>query len=513
MSTNLALLQTNLNYMNKVCGMNYHWLSDLYKRLQIPILDGMEAVLKQVNERRIKEMEVGKTEVSKNSKLRSLGKHRGKEQVARSKWGHTQKLKHTYGKTKEFSDNSPHSSSVKAESQTTPSRQVRANKRACKCGSTLHSRTSHRDCPLNKRLEKAAIFSAHDSCCVDDQHTSYHSRPFTNRLEKASVHDSFDDDDDDDSQHTSHHDHVLTKTLEKPAIPSAHDSFGEDDDDNQHSSRLFDPSAHDSFEDDDYSQHSEDENEAGSDMEELSSDDEQLSCNCPKAYRGTHVRGCYLNPRNKGANLRSLPNEPTCSQSLVDESVSSFQPSGPLPSPEWKRRACEMVRHWSCVSVNSESEPVKAIKCAEILPHVRDSIIGDGHCLFRAISKELMGTERNHKAVRLAVTKFLTNSDNAKIFGQVFEGDKDPLSKVTSYTARLPNDAWGTDKEITVLATMFQVDILVFSQFGKQGRTWLKFTPAFSNHNCTIPSAGITLHLYHTPSRDHYDRVIPCVVD
>ena len=27
-STNLALLQTNLNYMNKVCGMNYHWLSD-----------------------------------------------------------------------------------------------------------------------------------------------------------------------------------------------------------------------------------------------------------------------------------------------------------------------------------------------------------------------------------------------------------------------------------------------------------------------------------------------------
>ena len=37
-STNLALLQSNVNYMNSVCGMNYHWLSDLYQRLSIPIL-------------------------------------------------------------------------------------------------------------------------------------------------------------------------------------------------------------------------------------------------------------------------------------------------------------------------------------------------------------------------------------------------------------------------------------------------------------------------------------------
>ena len=39
-STNLALLQSNVNYMNSVCGMNYHWLSDLYQCLSIPILGG-----------------------------------------------------------------------------------------------------------------------------------------------------------------------------------------------------------------------------------------------------------------------------------------------------------------------------------------------------------------------------------------------------------------------------------------------------------------------------------------
>ena len=51
--------------MNSVCGMNYHWLSDLYQRLSIPVLEGIEAVLKQVNVRRIKESQQGKTEASK----------------------------------------------------------------------------------------------------------------------------------------------------------------------------------------------------------------------------------------------------------------------------------------------------------------------------------------------------------------------------------------------------------------------------------------------------------------
>ena len=68
-STNLALLQSNVNYMNSVCGKNYHWLSDLYQ-LSIPILEGMEAVLKQVNVD-IKESQQVKTEASKKRRLRS----------------------------------------------------------------------------------------------------------------------------------------------------------------------------------------------------------------------------------------------------------------------------------------------------------------------------------------------------------------------------------------------------------------------------------------------------------
>ena len=431
LSTNLGLLQSNMNYMNRVSGMSYHWLSDLYQRLQLPLLDGMEAVLKQANIRRVRESERNKTEAVKRLNQRAIARHRGEEQVARQKWVKSQKVSHTYGITEESLDSSTLSSPVKAESPSMNVRALQQSKMACKCGSTSHSRTSHRDCPFNKGKEKAAFPRAHDSC---------------------------------------------------------------DDD-----------------------EHSEDEMEIESAFEDLSSDDEQLHCACPNGDRGTHLRSCH---RHLGAksSRKNVPNESTCSRpsecQVVEVSNSSFQPSGPLPSPEWKQHACEMVSQWSGVSVSSELEPVQAVECPEISPHVRDSIVGDGHCLFRSISKELTGTQTNHKAVRLAVSKFLTNSDNAQIFGRMlFEGDNDPLSKVTSYTSSMCHNAWGTDKEITVAATMLQVDILVYSQFGKQGRKWLKFTPAFSNHNCTIPSTGITLHLYHTPSKDHYDRVIPCLVD
>ena len=86
-----------------------------------------------------------------------------------------------------------------------------------------------------------------------------------------------------------------------------------------------------------------------------------------------------------------------------------------------------------------------------------------------------------------------------------------PLSLIVSYIERTKvcsNAAWGTDKEMIVAATLFQTDILVFSQFGSK-RSWQCVRPAFRNDHCTLPAAGIKLHLYHTRSNDHYDRVVP----
>ena len=59
----------------------------------------------------------------------------------------------------------------------------------------------------------------------------------------------------------------------------------------------------------------------------------------------------------------------------------------------------------------ARSQPLNKIPCRDIEPHIRDSVRGDGNCLFRAFSKEVIGTESNHKAVHKAIVNFMTHKD------------------------------------------------------------------------------------------------------
>lgn len=51
-STNLALLQSNMTYMWEKRGKEYHWIPDLYKRLGLPLYEGMENAYTMVNVKR-----------------------------------------------------------------------------------------------------------------------------------------------------------------------------------------------------------------------------------------------------------------------------------------------------------------------------------------------------------------------------------------------------------------------------------------------------------------------------
>ena len=48
-STNLALLQANLTYMHAKFGISYHWIPDLYRRMKLPVFDGVEEALEKHN--------------------------------------------------------------------------------------------------------------------------------------------------------------------------------------------------------------------------------------------------------------------------------------------------------------------------------------------------------------------------------------------------------------------------------------------------------------------------------
>ena len=55
-STNMGLCQSNMTWLISKKGTQYHWLLDLFSRLQLPLFDGMEEALKNVNEDRTKKL-------------------------------------------------------------------------------------------------------------------------------------------------------------------------------------------------------------------------------------------------------------------------------------------------------------------------------------------------------------------------------------------------------------------------------------------------------------------------
>ena len=44
-SSELALLQSNMTYMYKKRGPQYHWVIELFRRLKLPVFDGLHAEL------------------------------------------------------------------------------------------------------------------------------------------------------------------------------------------------------------------------------------------------------------------------------------------------------------------------------------------------------------------------------------------------------------------------------------------------------------------------------------
>ena len=203
---------------------------------------------------------------------------------------------------------------------------------------------------------------------------------------------------------------------------------------------------------------------------------------------------------------------------VIGESPATVTVTGPLPTEEWKSAARDVIAKLSRCELTARSQRVQKIPCRDIEPHIRDRVQGDDNCLFRAFSKEVTGTESNHRAVRQAILNFMTHKDNAYSFCKdCFAGDTlaanlyEPIESMTNYIKEndLDGRGWGTDREIRAFATLCQIDVCTYSDNGSS-RAWLKFSPLFCNEHC-MPKSDYKIYLFHTEDRKHYDRVVPSV--
>ena len=91
-STSLGLIQSNMSWMYVHKGPAYHWLLDLFDRMNLPRFDEALNVSRFKSLSRVKQCDV------KRKRRRARKRHRQSEQAARKLWVEQQKSRHTYGK-------------------------------------------------------------------------------------------------------------------------------------------------------------------------------------------------------------------------------------------------------------------------------------------------------------------------------------------------------------------------------------------------------------------------------
>ena len=137
--------------------------------------------------------------------------------------------------------------------------------------------------------------------------------------------------------------------------------------------------------------------------------------------------------------------------------------------------------------------------CQELAnPKQVDHIVGDGNCLYRAISLEVCGTQNEHEAVRELIIDTMIR--NEKSFSKYVGGDLG--NYLSQHTHRLRS--WGSDVEIFAAATLLQTTIVVFTPTSPDCRKWLSHPPLFSIPG-VLPSNE---RIYLSYLCSHFERVI-----
>ncbi|KAK0131485.1 hypothetical protein N1851_033809 [Merluccius polli] len=156
---------------------------------------------------------------------------------------------------------------------------------------------------------------------------------------------------------------------------------------------------------------------------------------------------------------------------------------------------CGEVVETLCKQLNVDSEKVDLL-CSEVgllgAPCLKEKIIGDGNCFFRAVSQAVCGTHKHHRKIRLAIVKHL--KANGGIFGSEYSSMEEYLTmSKMAYVGSM-----ATEVEIQAAADFFGVSIFTYCD----GR-WLECSCKDRPFSCQ----GIYLE---NCNGNHYETVV-CV--
>ena len=108
LSTNIGLIQSSMTYMYKTRGPSYHWIVDLFKRMNLPVFSGVEEVLKMGNKKRARGLRKQKTEEMKKKRKLWKKKRKVDEKKRRENWSSKKGGGHDYGNDSMDEENTSH---------------------------------------------------------------------------------------------------------------------------------------------------------------------------------------------------------------------------------------------------------------------------------------------------------------------------------------------------------------------------------------------------------------------
>jgi len=123
-------------------------------------------------------------------------------------------------------------------------------------------------------------------------------------------------------------------------------------------------------------------------------------------------------------------------------------------------------------------------------------IVGDGNCLFRAISHQLRGSQKHHQFYRLLAINYI--QENKEKFNNFLNDDDEFGGRLDLYIQKMSQDGeWGGHFEMFALSEALKIRICLFQE-----------TLNFITIGSFQENQSQTIYLAYNRSRRHYNSAI-----
>ena len=218
---------------------------------------------------------------------------------------------------------------------------------------------------------------------------------------------------------------------------------------------------------------------------------------------------------HRGKAIESLPVEPQINIFEYCE-VPSITPSAQRATSSRLNLAFETDElRKTPTAENALSRQLQSAICKQTQQNVKVviyKIIGDGNCLFRALSLAVTGTQKQHQLMRAYIVDHMSENDIRDELEQLYVSSSKQLKTYDMHIADMASEGvWGTEQEIIAAANLLDVSIVCYSKYNNRQFKLQHFPPHFPTQpNCFNSCHHRTVYLVNSTGTHYNIATVVC---